>query len=108
MLRDDARRVIAGLQAAYSAQTGIKSLKIRHNNVLGYFVEVSSQHASVLQAADLTKSFIHRQTLAGAARFTTVELGDLEQKLANAASRALAIEMAIFEGLWPTSWPQRR
>ncbi len=99
LLRDDARRVIAGLQAAYSSQTGIKSLKIRHNNVLGYFVEVTSQHAAALQAADLTKSFIHRQTLAGAARFTTVELGELEQKLANAAGRALAIELAIFNSL---------
>ena len=99
LLRDDHRRVIVGLQATYSARTGIKSLKIKHNNILGYFVEVSSQHASALLAGEASGTFIHRQTIASAARFTTVELGDLEQKLANAASRALAIELAVFETL---------
>jgi DNA mismatch repair protein MutS len=99
MLRDDHRRVIVGLQASYSASTGVRSLKIKHNNVLGYFVEVSLQMSPALQAGEAARMFIHRQTIASAARFTTVELAELEQKLANAANRALAIERAVFEAL---------
>ncbi|MGO7288087.1 hypothetical protein ACCT25_38280, partial [Rhizobium ruizarguesonis] len=41
-LRDQSRRVIAGLQLQYAEETGIRSLKIKHNNVLGYFIEVSA------------------------------------------------------------------
>ncbi|MDP9138523.1 MAG: DNA mismatch repair protein MutS [Pseudomonadota bacterium] len=99
LLRDDHRRVIVGLQASYAERTGIKALKIKHNNILGYFVEVSSQHAAALLAGEASRTFIHRQTIASAARFTTVELGELEQKLTNAASRALAIELEIFAAL---------
>jgi DNA mismatch repair protein MutS len=99
LLRDDHRRVIAGLQATYAAATGIRSLKIRHNHLLGYFIEVTSQHASRLSGGEAASTFIHRQTIASAARFTTAELSDLEHKLANAAGRALAIETAIFEDL---------
>ena len=95
-LRDESRRVIAGLQAGYAGETGIRSLKIRHNNVLGYFVEVTAGQAPALLAAD---RFIHRQTLASAMRFTTTELAELEQKIASAAERALSIELAIFDDL---------
>ena len=98
-LRDESRKVIAGLQADYAKQTGVKALKIRHNNVLGYFIEVTANNASNLQREDLTGLFIHRQTLANAMRFTTTELAELESKIANAAGRALEIELGIFAGL---------
>jgi DNA mismatch repair protein MutS len=87
-LRDESRRVIAGLQARYAEATAVRALKIRHNNVLGYFVEVTAQHGEKLLAAPLNATFIHRQTLAGQVRFTTTELGALEAKIASAAERA--------------------
>ena len=98
-LRDESRRVIAALQVRYAETTGIKSLKIRHNNVLGYFVDVTAQHGDKLLGAPLNATFIHRQTLAGQVRFTTTELGELEAKIANAADRALALEFEIFDRL---------
>jgi DNA mismatch repair protein MutS len=98
-LRDDTRQVIAGLQARYADDTGVKSLKIKHNNVLGYFVDVTAQHGEKLMAAPLNATFIHRQTLAGQVRFTTTELGQLEAKIANAADRALNMELELFEEL---------
>jgi DNA mismatch repair protein MutS len=98
-LRDASRRVVAELQARYAETAGIRTLKIRHNNVLGYFVEVTAQHADKLMGAPLNATFIHRQTLAGQVRFTTTELGDLEAKIANAADRALALELETFENL---------
>ncbi|MDE2472253.1 MAG: DNA mismatch repair protein MutS, partial [Bradyrhizobium sp.] len=70
-LRDASRLVVAAMQARYAEDTGIKGLKIRHNNVLGYFVEVTAQHGDRLMTAPLNKTFIHRQTLAGQVRFTT-------------------------------------
>jgi DNA mismatch repair protein MutS len=98
-LRDESRRVIAALQARYADETGIRALKIRHNNVLGYFVDVTAQHGDRLMAAPLNATFIHRQTLAGQVRFTTTELGELESKIASAADRALGLELDIFERL---------
>ena len=83
----------------YAETTGIRALKIRHNNVLGYFVDVSAQHGEKLLAAPLNATFIHRQTTAGQVRFTTTELGALEAKIANAAERALALELEIFDRL---------
>ena len=98
-LRDEARRVIAALQARYAEATGIRSLKIRHNNVLGYFVDVTSQHGDKLMSAPLNATFIHRQTTAGQVRFTTTELSELEAKIASAADRALGLELEIFDRL---------
>ena len=98
-LRDESRQVIAQLQARYADETGVRALKIRHNNVLGYFVEVTAQHGDKLMAAPLNATFIHRQTLAGQVRFTTTELGELEAKIANAADRALGLELETFERL---------
>src|SRR3954469_659054 len=98
-LRDDTRRVIAALQARYAEDTGVRSLKIKHNNVLGYFVDVSAQNSERFLAAPFNATFIHRQTLAGQIRFTTTELGALEAKIANAADRALGIELETFERL---------
>jgi DNA mismatch repair protein MutS len=98
-LRDESRRVIAALQVSYTETTGIRTLKIRHNNVLGYFVDVSAQHGDKLTSAPLNATFIHRQTTAGQVRFTTTELGALEAKIANAGDRALALELEIFDRL---------
>jgi len=101
-LRDESRRVIAALQARYADTTSVRALKIRHNNVLGYFVEVTAQHGERLMAPPLNATFIHRQTLAGQVRFTTTELGELEAKIASAADRALGIELETFERLAAT------
>jgi DNA mismatch repair protein MutS len=98
-LRDASRLVVASMQARYADTTGVKGLKIRHNNVLGYFVEVTAQHGDKLMSAPLNATFIHRQTLAGQVRFTTSELGEIEAKIANAGDRALGLELEIFERL---------
>ncbi|HEY4942037.1 MAG TPA: DNA mismatch repair protein MutS, partial [Rhizomicrobium sp.] len=98
-LRDASRLVIAAMQARYADDTGVKGLKIRHNNVLGYFVEVTTQHDDKLRAPPWNATFIHRQTLAGQVRFTSAELGELEAKIASAADRALGIELETFEAL---------
>ena len=98
-LRDETRQVVAGLQSRYADQTGIKSLKVRHNNVLGYFIEVPAASASVLTTPDQASIFIHRQTVAAAMRFVTTELASLDQRIAAAAERAIAIEQEIFARL---------
>jgi DNA mismatch repair protein MutS len=98
-LRDASRLVVAAMQARYADATSVKGLKIRHNNVLGYFVEVTAQHGDKLMAPPLNATFIHRQTLAGQVRFTTAELGEIETKIANAGDRALGLELEIFERL---------
>jgi DNA mismatch repair protein MutS len=98
-LRDASRLVVASMQARYADDTGVKGLKIRHNNVLGYFVEVTAQHGDKLMTPPLNATFIHRQTLAGQTRFTTSELGEIEAKIAYAGDRALGLELEIFEQL---------
>jgi len=98
-LRDRSRQVIAGLQATYAEATGIKSLKVRHNNVLGYFVEVTALHGPVLTKPPHVELFIHRQTLANVVRFSTPELAELEARITQAADRALALELEIFASL---------
>jgi DNA mismatch repair protein MutS len=98
-LRDGSRQVIAGLQATYAEATGVKSLKVRHNNMLGYFVEVTALHGPVLTKPPHVELFIHRQTLANVVRFSTPELAELEARITQAADRALALELEIFAGL---------
>ncbi len=98
-LSADSRRLIARLEADYQEETGIRSLKIRHNNVLGFFVDTTPAHAEKLAAPELAARFFHRQTLAGAVRFGTAELSGLEAKIASAGERALGIETAIFQDL---------
>ncbi len=99
-LRDQSRRVIAEMERALAEETGIRSLKIRHNNVLGYYIEVTANNAEVMTGSDEAKArFIHRQTMANAMRFTTTELAGLETKIANAADRALQIELGVFDVL---------
>jgi len=95
-LRDDSRRVIAAMEAELAASSGV-ALKIRHNAVLGYFVETTAKAAEPLLKAPLNATFIHRQTMANQVRFTTVGLAELDAKIAQAAERALAIELDTFE-----------
>ncbi len=98
-LRDEGRGVIAAMQADFIAQTGIQSLKIKHNNVLGYFIETTSTHAERMLSPPLSETFIHRQTTAGQVRFTTVELSEMETRILNAGNHALEIEKRHFEAL---------
>jgi len=96
-LRDDSRRIVAGLQSQYAEQAAVPSLKIKHNNVLGYFVEVTPKYADhMLSQKD--GPFIHRQTLVSGVRFTTTELADLDRQIAGAADKALSLELEIFSG----------
>ena len=98
-LRDEGRGVIARMQGDYVSETGVSSLKIKHNNVLGYFIETTATHAERMLAPPLNARFIHRQTTANQIRFTTVELSELETRILNARDRALELERAVFDRL---------
>jgi DNA mismatch repair protein MutS len=98
-LRDQSRRVIAELQASYAEQAGVRQLKIKHNNFLGYYIETPQAAGETLVKPPLNSTFIHRQTMAGAMRFTTNALVDLEARIASAADRALSLELEAFERL---------
>ena len=100
-LRDDSRRVIVALETRLASESGVP-LKIRHNAVLGYFVEATARQAEPLLQPPLSASFIHRQTLANQVRFTTVELADLDARIARAGEQALGLETTIFE-TWRTA-----
>ncbi|MDE2405634.1 MAG: DNA mismatch repair protein MutS [Sphingomonadales bacterium] len=93
----NARRAIAALEAKYRDETGIAALKIRHNGVLGYFIEVPAKSADRLMAAD--SGFTHRQTMAGAVRFNALALHEEASRIAEAGGHALAAEEAHFEEL---------
>ena len=98
-LRDEGRSVIAALQKKYSDHTGITSLKIKHNNVLGYFIETTATHAEKMLSAPLSETYIHRQTTANQVRFTTVELSEIETRILNAGNLALEIEKRLYTRL---------
>ena len=95
-LKEDSHKVIAGLQGKYAEETGIANLKIKYNNVIGYFIEVQSKYATEMLE---NKNFIHRQSVLNAARFTTVELTELENKIRGAADKALAMELELYNNL---------
>jgi len=95
-LRDHGRGVIAGMQADYADLAGVSSLKIKHNNVLGYFIETTATHAEKMMAPPLNETFIHRQTTANQIRFTTVKLSEIETRILNAGAHALEIEKRVF------------
>lgn len=101
-LRDEGRKVVLGLQKNYADQAEVSALKIKHNNVLGYFIETPATHAAKMLAAPLSDTFIHRQTTANAVRFTTLELSELETKILNAGGRALEIEQEVYAELSST------
>ena len=98
-LRDDSRSVMARLEARYIEETGVKTLKIRHNNILGFYVEVTQINAKPLLSPPLSDTFRHRQSMANAMRFSTPELLETEGKIASASERALNLEQEIFAGL---------
>ena len=98
-LRDEGRGVIAQMQAEYIALSGVQSLKIKHNNVLGYFIETTTLHAEKMFAAPLSETFIHRQTTANQVRFTTLPLNEIETKILNSSNRALEIEKRHYDAL---------
>jgi DNA mismatch repair protein MutS len=93
----NARRAIAALEAKYRDETGVTALKIRHNGVLGYFIEVPAKHADRLMAPE--SGFTHRQTMAGAVRFNALALHEEASRIGEAGGHALAAEEAHFEEL---------
>ena len=93
----NARRAIAALEAKYREESGIPALKIRHNGVLGYFIEVPAKHADRLMSAE--SGFTHRQTMAGAVRFNALALHEEASRITEAGGHALAAEEAHFEEL---------
>ncbi len=95
-LRDEGRGVIAALQQEYAEETGIKALKIKHNGVLGYHIDVPAAHGDKLMSPPFNEQFIHRQTLASSVRFSTQKLADLAGNISRAAETALALELEIF------------
>ncbi len=98
-LRDEGRSVIAGFQQKYAEHTGITSLKIKHNNVLGYFIETTATHAEKMLNPPFSETYIHRQTTANQVRFTTVELSEIETRILNAGNLALEIEKRLYQRL---------
>ena len=98
-LTTKSRSFIAALQQNLSQETQIKSLKIKHNKVLGFFVDVPANHGVKLLQEPFNEKFIHRQTMANVMRFSTIELGELEEKITNAQFKALEIENQIFANL---------
>ena len=98
-LRDEGRGIIAKMQQEYIELTEISSLKIKHNNVLGYFIETTATHADKMMAPPLNETFIHRQTTANQVRFTTVPLSEIETKILNAGNRTIELEKGIYQFL---------
>jgi DNA mismatch repair protein MutS len=95
-LRDGSRQLVLELEARLKSESGITSLKIRHNNVIGYYIEATPVHADKLKS---DPRFVLRQSMANAMRFSTGELAELEQKIVHAADRALALELRLFADL---------
>jgi DNA mismatch repair protein MutS len=98
-LRDNARSIIARLEADYAKRTGVQGLRIKHNNVLGFFIEVSARNADPMFKSPLAEEFSHRQTMSNAVRFRTAELSELESRISRAEHEALSIEQDIFRRL---------
>ena len=102
----NARKAIAALEAKYRDDTGIPALKIKHNNVLGYFIEVPAKHGDKLMAAE--SGFTHRQTMAGAVRFNALALHEEASRIGEAGAHALAAEEAHFGELVAEAVAARR
>ncbi|MFC4170466.1 DNA mismatch repair protein MutS [Microvirga sp. GCM10011540] len=98
-LQHDSRRFIAALQTRYASETGCRTLRVKHNHMIGYFVEVPQNVGEDLLKEPWKDTFVHRQTMAGAMRFSTMELGELESKIASASDRALKIELGLFDDM---------
>lgn len=100
-IQKEAKNLIEQLQKNYIDKTQIKNLKIKHNNILGYFIEITALQAKQLESIEINNApkFIHRQSLANNMRFTTTELKQTEYNIVNANSKALEIELQIFKDL---------
>ena len=98
-MRDDSRKIVAAMQKRYARETGIANLKIRHNNILGYHIDVSATHADRLMQEPLKHTYIHRQTMASNVRFTTSELSELDARIQHAKDNAIEQEQQIFNQL---------
>ncbi|WP_026596829.1 DNA mismatch repair protein MutS [Methylobacterium sp. 77] len=99
LLGQDSRKVIAGLQARYAEETGCRTLRIKHNNMLGYYIEVPQAVGETCLKGLMRETFIHRQTMMDAMRFSSVELNDLESRISGASDRALTLETEVFDAL---------
>ena len=95
-LKEDSHKLILELQNKYAEAVNIPNLKIKYNNVIGYFIEVQSKFATEMLE---NKDFIHRQSVLNAARFTTVELTELENGIRGAAEKSLAMELELFDNM---------
>ncbi len=109
-LRDEGRGVIAELQGEYVRRSGIAALKIRHNNVLGYYIETPATHAEKMLAPPLAELFVHRQTTANAVRFTTLALAEIEKRIlerrrAGAGDRAADVRRRCARRCWREAGP---
>lgn len=93
-LRTNGKDELARLQQVYAIRTGINTLKIKHNNIIGYHIDVGPSHAS-----KIPEDFIHRQTLASSLRYTTADLSSLANRMALAEQHALELELQIFSDL---------
>ena len=102
MLRDESRRLIVELEGKYRSETGIQSLKIKHNKVLGYHIDITTRHADKLMQPPYQEYFIHRQTLASSVRFSSIILSELAGKISEAADKAVLLEHQIFQELTTT------
>ena len=98
-LRDQSRQVLAAMQTRIVEETGIRTLKVRHNNVLGFFIEVPAAQGKVLQAEPHAAKYFHRQSMANAMRFSTSELAEIEGRITAAGERSVALEQEIFDEL---------
>lgn len=93
-LKNSGHKMILSLQETYIKQTNITNLKIKHNNILGYFIEISAS-----QASKMDNTFIHRQTLANVMRYTTGDLSTLQERMLEASSKILQIELNLYDEL---------
>jgi DNA mismatch repair protein MutS len=102
IMKNQGKRLIAELEAKYKQDTGIDSLKIAYNNILGFYIDVPAKRADrlMVRPGEVNRAdnpFIHRQTMASAVRFTTPELAEMERDMASATDKALAIEQELFD-----------
>ena len=95
-LHNNSRELIAKLEQKYIEETNISNLRIRYNNVLGYFIEIPAKHSTAILQNPV---FIHRQSVLNAARFVTLELTDLEKEIRSAKEKIVAMEVGIYERL---------
>lgn len=95
-VKNNSQQIILQLQEKYAAATDISNLKIKYNNLIGYFVEVPAKFATRMLE---NKDFIHRQSVLNAVRFTTVELTEIENEIRGAGEKLLATELELFNKL---------